>query len=279
MASQLRQIPLIATLWVSASAQASACQLLDLTPYQERIAKVQVTFVAIDLRSSVCWETNRADAAERHPPWSSFKIPHLLIALETKAVSSPDVLVPWDAARRPAADYWPPAWRQGQSLSSAFERSAAWYFQDLVSRVGNRSYVGWLDKFQYGNRQVPPGRDDFWLGGPLSISPKEQARFLACVATTGCGASANSVGTLEKVALSDVPGDGRIYGKTGSGPLLPGHFEGSFEGWYVGYIRTNDSTPVAAFALYARAASFSELRTSRQDIAVLLLRELKLWPT
>lgn len=248
-----------------------------MTPFQERIATRQVTFVALDLRGSACWETNSADAGQRHPPWSTFKIPHLLIALETKAVSSPDASVPWDAAKRPAADYWPPAWRQGQSLTSAFERSAAWYFQELVSKIGVANYDEWLNKFAYGNRQVPPGREDFWLGGPLLVSAREQAHFLACVARTGCGVAANTVGVLETVALSDEPGHGRLYGKTGSGPLLPGHFEGAFEGWYVGYVRAQDSAPVAAFALYARAASFSELRTFRQDMAVLLLRHLKLW--
>jgi beta-lactamase class D len=275
--TSLRVTFYLAALLASTCASASTCGLLDLAPFQQQIGARQVTFAAIDLRQSVCWESNEKDAGTRHAPWSTFKIPHLLIALESKAVISPDVAVPWDSRKRPAADYWPPAWRKSQTLRSAFESSAAWYFQELVPKIGSANYDLWLEKFQYGNRKVPPGRDDFWLGSTLLISPREQARFLACVATSGCGVSPRSINILEAAASSDEPGDGRIYGKTGSGPLVPGQVDGAFEGWYVGYIRSQDSTPVAAFALYAKAASYSELRTFRQDMAVVLLRQLGLW--
>lgn len=269
----------LAALLASASAHAAPCLPIDLAPFQHQVASRKVTFVATDLRNSSCWETSRKDAQARHPPWSTFKIPHLLIALETKAVSSLDIAVPWDSSRRPAADYWPPSWRQSQTARSAFEHSAAWYFQELVPKIGQANYSTWLEKFQYGNREIPPGRDDFWLGGPLAISPLEQTRFLTCVATTGCGASPPAVRALEAAALADEPSNGSLFGKTGSGPLVRGRVDGPFEGWYVGYVRGKDSTPIAAFALYVTAESFSELRTFRRDMAVTLLKHLRLWPT
>jgi beta-lactamase class D len=276
-AKSLRLLSVLAALLCSASTQASSCRPIDLTPFQQQIGNRQLTFVALDLRRSVCWETNEKDAGSRHAPWSTFKMPHLLIALETQAVSAPDVAVPWDSKKRPAADYWPSAWRRSQTLRSAFESSAAWYFQELVPKIGAANYELWLANLQYGNREVPPGRDDFWLGSTLLISPREQARFLACVATTSCGASPRAIRALETAAVSDEPGDGRIYAKTGSGPLVPGQVDGAFEGWYVGYVRDQDSKPVASFALYVKAASYSELRTFRQDMAVTLLKHLGLW--
>ena len=256
---------------------AMACEPVDITSLRLEPTIAHLAFVAMDLRNDRCWQTDEADVVARHPPWSTFKIPHLLIALETKAVLSATAPVAWDAARRPAASHWPAGWRQSQSLVSAFERSAAWYFQDLVPKIGLASYDHWLGRYAYGNKQVPPGRDDFWLGGPLAVSPREQAHFLACVATTGCGASPSTIRMLESVALSSAIGNGRLYAKTGSGPLQPGQFDGPFEGWYVGYVRASDSTPAAAFALYVRAAHYAHLQSLRQDASIHLLKRLGLF--
>jgi beta-lactamase class D len=268
---------LVATYFATAIAPTYACRALDVTALQSTPAIRQLTFVAIDLRSDSCWESSAADASERHPPWSTFKIPHLLIALETKAAHSPNALIAWDATKRPAASYWPAGWQQSQTLMTAFERSAAWYFQELVPKIGGSNYAKWLGNFSYGNQQVPPSRDDFWLGGPLAISAREQARFLACVATTGCGASPASVETLESASLSSDVGSGRIFAKTGSGPLTPGQFDGPFEGWYVGYVRSRDAQPMASFALYVQATSYRDLQSLRQQASVQLLRGLGLF--
>lgn len=237
-----------------------------------------LVFFARDLASGDCWASDPAQTKERHAPWSSFKIPHFLIALETGAVASPDALLPWDAQRRPAASYWPKAWRQDHSLGTAFADSAAWLFQDLVERIGGHAYEHWLERFRYGNRRVPAGRDDFWLGGPLTISPEEQVAFLACVAQSGCGARRASVLALEKVALQAERNGWRMYAKTGSGPARPGDFDGPFEGWYVGYIRDPQGQPHTAFATYVRAENFAALKTFRQEVSVRILAELKRWP-
>jgi beta-lactamase class D len=268
---------IVSMLLTAVTTATTACEPLDITALRLEPTIAHLAFVAVDLRNDRCWETNEADAVSRHPPWSTFKIPHLLIALETRAVLSATALVAWDAAKRPASSYWPAGWRQSQSLVTAFERSAAWYFQDLVPKIGLANYEHWLGRFAYGSQQVPTDRDDFWLGGPLAVSPREQARFLACVATTGCGASRSTIRVLESVALSSALGNGRIYGKTGSGPLLPGQFDGPFEGWYVGYVRASDSTPVAAFALYVRARRYADLQSLREEASVRVLKRLSLF--
>ena len=215
----LKRTAVAAALVTTAAAASAACEPLDLAALRLPPAVSQVAFVAMDVRNGTCWESKEEDVVSRHPPWSTFKIPHLLIALETRAVLSANDLVAWDAAKRPAANYWPAGWRQGQSLMTAFERSAAWYFQELVPTIGPANYAQWLGRFAYGNQHVPPNRDDFWLSGPLAVSAREQARFLACVATTGCGASPGSIRVLESAALSSAVGKGRLYAKTGAGPL------------------------------------------------------------
>lgn len=237
-----------------------------------------VVFVAKHLGSGACWHTSATDITQRHAPWSTFKIPHFLIALETAAVPSSAEVLRWDPKKRPAESYWPDAWRQDQSLGTAFQYSAAWPFQELVPRIGAANYKKWLERFQFGNAHVPPGRDDFWLGGPLAVSAAEQLAFLSCVATSGCGASADSVRALEVVALQDERRGLRLYAKTGSGPVKPRDFSGHFEGWYVGYIKDGKGVATAAFATYVRSDSYSALRTYRERISLQLLSDLGFWP-
>lgn len=233
---------------------------------------------AKDLQNGKCWHTSPTAIAERHPPWSTFKIPHFLIALETGAVTSPSEVLRWDSQKRPAESYWPEAWKRDQSLRSAFEYSAPWPFQDLVPNIGHSNYTKWLEHFKFGNTLVPRGRDDFWLGGPLTISATEQVAFLSCLAVSGCGASAETVRSLQEAALQDDTGELRMYAKTGSGPVNPRDFSGSFEGWYVGYIRNGQGAPLVAFATYVRSDSYSALRTYRESASRHMLSELGYLP-
>lgn len=233
-----------------------------------------VVFVAKDLRAGRCWHTDLLATTKQHPPWSTFKIPHFLIALETGAVSSSEEVLPWNPHRRPPESYWPNAWKQDQSLRTAFEYSASWPFQELVARIGQSNYTKWLQRFKFGNAQVPPGRDDFWLGGPLTISAIEQVEFLSCLAVTGCGVSPESVRKLEEAAVQDESGDVRMYAKTGSGPIKPKDFSGNFEGWYVGYIRSVQGEALLAFATYVQSDSYAALRTYRESATRQLLSEI-----
>ena len=237
-----------------------------------------VVFIAKDLRKGTCWHTGAGAIHQRHAPWSTFKIPHVLIALETGAVASADEVLRWDPQLRPAQSYWPAAWKRDQSLRSAFEVSAAWPFQDLVAQVGAANYAKWLSRWGYGNAELPPGRDDFWLGGPLAVSPLEQLAFLSCVALGGCGASPASVRALEAMALAGESAGRRLFAKTGSGPVKPRDFSGAFEGWYVGYIRDPQGAATAAFATYVRSDTYSALRTYRETASLQALSALGLWP-
>lgn len=234
----------------------------------------KVVFVAKDLRTGSCWHTDRLAAQGRHPPWSTFKIPHFLIALETGAVIDSDEVLTWNADRRPPEPYWPNAWKQDQSLRTAFKVSAAWPFQDLVSRVGQANYTKWLQRFRFGNARAPAGQDDFWLGGPLAVSAMEQVEFLSCLAATGCGASAPSVGQLEEAAVQDDTGHLRMFAKTGSGPIKPKDYAGNFEGWYVGYIRGAQGEALFAFATFVQSDSYAALRTYRERATRQLLSDL-----
>ena len=104
----LKRTLVAAVLVTTAAAADAACEPLDTAALRLQPAVSHFAFVAMDVRNGKCWQTQEEDVVSRHPPWSTFKIPHLLIALETKAVLSANDLVAWNAARRPAASVHTP---------------------------------------------------------------------------------------------------------------------------------------------------------------------------
>ena len=237
------------------------------------IGDVSVDFLARDLETGEDHVLSGSRLDDRHAPWSTFKIPNLLIALETGVAQGLDSARRWDPVRRPAAPYWPNSWRQDQTLATAFHRSAVWYFQDIALEVGAETYRDFLTGWHYGNGDVSGGSDSFWLGSSLQISIAEQVSFLQALVEGRLGVSDRSFTALATVSAEAAFADAILHGKTGSGPVDPGNFGGDFEGWYVGYLMRAPAAPVV-FALYCRAADHASIRTFRRDFAVTLLREM-----
>ena len=230
-----------------------------------------------DLETGLSYAANVSKVTERHAPWSSFKIPHMLIALETGVVSNLNSMIAYDPKRRPRASYWPDNWAQDQTLETAFKRSAAWYFQDLVPLIGAEKYAGYLDHFDYGNRQTPAGNDSFWLGGPLKVSPKEQVDFLRQLLTEQLEVAPLNVILLESVSTLRSDDGFVLHGKTGSGPLKSGQFSGAFEGWFVGWLERPGKKPVV-FALWTQAGSYREISKYRRSATEEILKRLDFLP-
>lgn len=222
-----------------------------------------MTFVALDLKTNNCWVINQAGLTQRHGPYSTFKIPHTLIALETGAVKSIDERFEWDQVKHPAKSFWPQTWKQSHTLATAFKHSAVWYYQDLVPRIDPKQYKKWLSKFHYGNQTFTAGSDEFWLNSELQISPEEQVAFIKCVVTTGCGVKANNIAAFESAALQETKNAFSLYAKTGTGPLDGNNFDGAFEGWYVGYLkRLQRQSNYGVCDLYASRKFFCAKRLS-----------------
>lgn len=242
-------------------------------PFEAEIGDRQVSFLARDLATGEIFALAGSDIETRRTPWSTFKIPNLIIALETGVASGLDHPLPWDRARRPAAGYWPDAWRQDQTLRTAFQRSAAWAFQDIASEVGSEHYQTTLRQWTYGNAEVAMGSDHFWLDHTLKISPLEQVSFMARLLSGEIPVSAASVDALRSVSFAEEMSGGRLHGKTGAGPVVAGNFSGRFEGWYVGFV-TQGARERLVFALHAEGPSFRSIAKFRQQFATRLVSHL-----
>lgn len=259
------------------SARAETRVIIPAAPLVAEMAGRTVSFLARDLDTQGICLLEGSDLETRHGPWSSFKIPNLLIALETGVAGGLDAERAWDPSRRPAARYWPEDWRRDQTLETAFRRSAAWYFQDVAVDVGAGHYRSVLDAWHYGNAAAPEGSDTFWLDRTLRISVAEQVAFLSGLLSGSLDLAPESLEALRSASL-DRRGNGLdLHGKTGSGPVVPGDFSGSFEGWYVGWVGRDGRRPVP-FALYTRAATYTELRDFRRQFAIRMLTECAVLP-
>lgn len=248
-------------------------QQIDLSSLQQEIGRRNISFIAINDKGQ-CWGTDKEQIRKRHAPWSTFKIPHTLIALQTGAIKADSEAVAWNQRKYPRQEWWPKDWAQEQSLRSAFQRSVPWYFAELIPGVGTKGYQTWLARFRYGN-QIS-NQNTFWLNQGLEIAPIEQVAFLQCVARNGCGISPQHVAGFEQIAQEDEAQGHKLYAKTGAGPLKANEMDGAFSGWFTGYIRHAGGH--TSFALYAEAPAFADLKSFRREFSYKLLSQIKAWP-
>ncbi len=210
---------------------------------------------------------NPARAETRFAPASTFKIPNMLIALETGVASGPDFLIPWDGKRPDQGppgegqtkQFWARSWSQDHTLSTAIRDGVLWYFQEIARRIGRDRMVAYVRRFGYGNRDVSGPIDRFWLDGPLEISAREQVEFLRRFYHGQLGLSERTTRVARDVLVLEVTERYTLAGKTGSMPLPSGRLLA----WLVGYVERDHEVNVppkggnrATFALNLECADF-----------------------
>ena len=132
---------------------------------------VQAALVMLDLGDGRRTVMNPTLAKRRLTPASTFKIPNALISLEAGVV--PKGPMKWDGVVRSRAP-----WNHDHDLASAMRDSVVWYFQALARSVGAPRMKAALERFDYGNRDISAGIDQFWLEKTLLISADEEVDFL-----------------------------------------------------------------------------------------------------
>ncbi|HYH46978.1 MAG TPA: penicillin-binding transpeptidase domain-containing protein, partial [Thermoanaerobaculia bacterium] len=176
------------------------------------------TFVLLDGKSGRRRVYNPQQAARRFTPYSTFKIPNTLIALDTGVADGPDFGLAWDRTKAPAEDWWPKTWARDHRLRTALRDSVVWFYQELARRVGPQRMEEHVRRFGYGNMDLSGGIDQFWLRGGLRISADEQVDFLRRIHRGEVGVSERSTAVLKEIlVLEDCPAF-RLSGKSGTGP-------------------------------------------------------------
>ncbi|APC14240.1 hypothetical protein BLL42_00215 [Pseudomonas frederiksbergensis] len=133
------------------------------------------TIVVTDERGgeSKTFVYNKERSGQRFTPASTFKIPHTLFALDSKAVVDEFQVFKWDGEINEI-----PTHNQDQTLRSAMRYSALWVYRGFAKQIGERKAGEYLNNINYGNQSTSVKARDYWVNGGLEVSAVEQVEFL-----------------------------------------------------------------------------------------------------
>jgi beta-lactamase class D len=197
------------------------------------------SFAVLDVAGNRIVVTDRERAEKGFLPASTFKIPNSLIALETGVVPDADVTIyRWD---RVARDF--DAWNRDHTLRSAFKASAVPVYQEIARKIGAERMQSYVDKFDYGNRDIGGAIDTFWLNGELRISAMQQIAFLQKLHDGKLPVSARNQEIVRDIMYIEQAEFGTLRGKTGAVGIVQGHGEKATLGWLVGWLEHAGKPP------------------------------------
>jgi beta-lactamase class D len=197
------------------------------------------TFVGYKVEDYAIIASDRDRSALPQSPASTFKIPNSLIALETGVVQDPDkdVFV-WDGVKRPIE-----AWNKDHTMRSAIAVSAVPVYQEIARRIGQERMQKYVDLFEYGNRDIGGGIDQFWLTGALRIDPIDQIDFVDRLRRRALPVSKRSQDIVCDILPVTKVGDSIIRVKSG---LLGAERGDPSLGWMVGWAEKGEAPTVFA---------------------------------
>jgi beta-lactamase class D len=202
------------------------------------------TALVIYNRSSKTFtNVNPALSARRLPPCSTFKVYNTLIGLELGLMKNPDdPWYRWDGIHRDIE-----GWNRNLTLREAFQVSAVPAFQILARQIGHDRMKKYIDKMEYGSKNISSGIDVFWLPrqgkNAILISADEQAALLNKLLDSQLPFAKQNVSILRDIMEVAKTDKGTLYGKTGSGMASDGKWN---LGWFVGFLEHREITYVVA---------------------------------
>ena len=200
------------------------------------------TFVGYKVDDYLIIASDRNRSGEAKLPASTFKIPNSLIALETGVVGDPDKDVfKWDGVVRSIE-----AWNRDHTLRSAIAASVVPVYQEIARRIGAERMQKYVDLFEYGNRDIGGGIDQFWLTGSLRIDPVQQIDFVDRLRRGVLPISKRSQDLVRDILPVTQSGDVVIRAKTGIVAAQNGQ---SSIGWLVGWAEKGSAHTVFALNL------------------------------
>ena len=169
------------------------------------------TFVGYKIDDYLLIASDKERSGQAMLPASTFKIPNSLIALETGVVEDPDKDVfKWDGVVRSIE-----GWNKDHTLRSAIAASAVPVYQEIARRIGAERMQKYVDLFEYGNRDIGGGIDQFWLTGNLRIDPVQQVDFVDRLRRGALPVSKRSQDLVRDILPVTKAGDAVIRAKTG----------------------------------------------------------------
>jgi beta-lactamase class D len=208
-------------------------------------AGTEGTFVGYRVDEYLVIASDAQRSGEAKLPASTFKIPNSLIALETGVVEDPDKDVfKWDGVKRSIE-----AWNKDHTMRTAIAASVVPVYQEIARRVGEGRMQKYVDLFEYGNRNIGGGIDQFWLTGDLRIDPVQQVDFVDRLRRGVLPISKRSQDLVRDILPVTKAGEAVIHVKSG---LVGAEVGKPSLGWMVGWAENGSAQTVFALNLDVR---------------------------
>ncbi len=202
------------------------------------------------------------NCSKEHSPYSTFKIAIAVMGFDSgilKSPQSPTIQAPkeldpkfYNLKKYPIQAFA----ARAQTPASWMQYSVIWYSQEITKKLGDQKFAEYVEKLNYGNKDVSGGLLQAWLGSSLKITPLQQVEFVEKLSERKLPvAKLAQNGAVEIMKMEDIYNSWKMYGKTGSS---------SVDGWFVGYIEKNNRRIIFAQYLEAKDAAISAGRLAKE---------------
>ena len=135
------------------------------------------------------------------------------------------------------------AWNRDHTLRTAFKASAVPVFQDIARKIGAERMQQYVNKFDYGNRDIGGAIDTFWLNGNLRISAMQQIDFLHRLYRGELQVSKQNQEIVRDIMYLELSEFGTLRGKTGAVGIGVEPGAKATLGWLVGWLEHAGQQP------------------------------------
>ncbi|MBD8010369.1 MULTISPECIES: OXA-134 family carbapenem-hydrolyzing class D beta-lactamase [Acinetobacter] len=208
-------------------------------------------------------DLSRADT--EYVPASTFKIVNALIGLQHGKATANEIFK-WDGKKRSFA-----TWEKDMTLGEAMQASAVPVYQELARRIGLELMQQEVQRIRFGNQQIGQQVDNFWLVGPLKISPKQEVEFVSALARGELAFDPQVQQQVKAMLLLQERQAYRLYAKSGWGMDVEPQV-----GWLTGWVETPQGE-IVAFSLNMQMQTNMN-PAIRLEILQQALGELGLYP-
>lgn len=166
-----------------------------------------------------------ARANKEYVPASTFKMLNALIGLENHKATTNEIFK-WDGKKRTY-----PMWEKDMTLGEAMALSAVPVYQELARRTGLELMQKEVKRVNFGNTNIGTQVDNFWLVGPLKITPVQEVNFADDLAHNRLPFKLETQEEVKKMVLIKEVNGSKIYAKSGWGMDVTPQV-----GWLTGWV-------------------------------------------
>ncbi|QPF38104.1 class D beta-lactamase [Acinetobacter sp. TTH0-4] len=215
-------------------------------------AAKHAVFVTYDGKNFKSYGNDLMRAEQAYIPASTFKMLNALIGLQHHQATITEIFQ-WDGEKRAF-----PAWEKDMTLAQAMQASAVPVYQQLARRIGSELMQKEVSRVGFGNQNIGQQVDNFWLVGPLKITPIQEAKFVYALATEQLPFNKSVQKQVKEMLLIEQRGDVKLYAKSGWGMDVNPQV-----GWYSGWVEQPNGK-VTAFILNLEMQNGDEVSERKQ---------------